>query len=369
MAQVLLEKLKKTYDNGFTAVHGMDLDILDGEFLVLVGPSGCGKTTTLRMVAGLEEVTSGRVIIDERTVNDVPPKDRDIAMVFQNYALYPHMSVYKNLAFGLLLRKMPKKEIDARVRRVAERLEITEQLDKKPKALSGGQRQRVALGRALVREPKAFLLDEPLSNLDAKLRIEMRKELKLLHQELGSTMIYVTHDQIEAMTLGDRIVVMSGGHMQQADKPLEIYNRPVNKFVAGFIGTPPMNFLSGTLVGQNGSVAFDEGEATIPLPDSFKARLDPYMGKKATLGVRPEDIAIAIGETKPGHLPATVKVVEPLGDQLMVYLSSETNSLIGKLPAHTQITHGDKVSISYQGENVHVFETDTDEERNVTIGD
>ena len=247
MASVRLTNVKKVYEGGVIAVHEMSLDVKEKEFVVLVGPSGCGKSTTLRMIAGLEEVTSGEVFIDDKLVNDVPPKDRDIAMVFQNYALYPHMSVYENMAFGLKLRKFPKKEIDERVREAAAILGIEEYLDRKPKALSGGQRQRVAVGRAIVRKPKVFLFDEPLSNLDAKLRVQMRTEISKLHHRLGATMIYVTHDQTEAMTMGDKIVLMKDGFVQQIDAPLDIYARPNNKFVAGFIGSPAMNFLDGSI--------------------------------------------------------------------------------------------------------------------------
>ena len=364
MARVVFENVTKVFSGEVTAVADFNLEVKDKEFLVLVGPSGCGKSTSLRMVAGLEEVTSGNVHIDDRCVNDVPPKDRDIAMVFQNYALYPHMSVYKNLGFGLMLRKYPKKEIESRVAQVAERLGITEQLAKKPKALSGGQRQRVALGRALVREPKVFLLDEPLSNLDAKLRVEMRAELKELHQELGATMIYVTHDQIEAMTLGDRIVVMNDGTVQQAADPRTVYNRPVNKFVAGFIGTPPMNFFEGTLVRKNGTFSFDEGDGLIPLPDSFKDKLESLGNEKVALGIRPEDITIGTEQAE-GHLPVSVSVVELLGDHLVVYMKSTGNNLIGKLPAGTSIKYGDKLRISYRGDHVHIFDG---EGANVTLG-
>jgi len=266
MAQVLLEKVCKVYSGGVKAVNDVFLTVQDGEFVVLVGPSGCGKTTTLRMIAGLEDISDGTIKIGERVVNDVPPKDRDIAMVFQNYALYPHMSVYKNMAFGLKLRKLPKAQIHERVTDAAKVLGIEHLLDRKPKALSGGQRQRVAVGRAIVRHPKAFLFDEPLSNLDAKMRVETRAELKKLHRRLKTTTIYVTHDQEEAMTLGDRVVVMKDGEVQQVDGPLKIYDQPVNKFVAGFLGTPPMTFLPGRLLYQNGDPCFDDGADRFPLP-------------------------------------------------------------------------------------------------------
>ncbi|MCB1070377.1 MAG: sn-glycerol-3-phosphate ABC transporter ATP-binding protein UgpC, partial [Kiritimatiellae bacterium] len=254
MANVILENVRKIYPGGFTAVHSANLEIKDKEFVVLVGPSGCGKSTTLRMIAGLEEISDGTIHIDGRKVNDVPPKDRDIAMVFQNYALYPHMSVRKNMAFGLKLRRFPRTEIDQRVEEAADILGIRELLERKPKALSGGQRQRVAVGRAIVRKPKAFLFDEPLSNLDAKMRVQMRMEISKLHTRLASTMIYVTHDQVEAMTMGDRIVVMKDGHIQQVAEPLELYNHPANQFVAGFIGSPPMNFFTGTIEPAEGGL-------------------------------------------------------------------------------------------------------------------
>ena len=295
MAEVVLEGVSKVFPGGVQAVRNMDLAIRDEEFIVLVGPSGCGKSTTLRMVAGLEEITSGTVRIGERVVNDVPPKDRDIAMVFQNYALYPHMTVYRNMAFALKLRKFAGREIDRRVRHAAEVLGIEELLDRKPKALSGGQRQRVAVGRAIVRQPAAFLFDEPLSNLDAKLRVEMRAELKRLHRRLQTTTIYVTHDQEEAMTLGDRIVVMKDGQVQQCGPPLEVYDRPANRFVAGFVGTPPMNFFEGRLAGKDGGVYFDEGTASLLLPDELSGAL-ASAGRadgEAVLGVRPEALGLS----------------------------------------------------------------------------
>lgn len=292
MAEVTLENVTKVYPGGIEAVTDFNLRINDAEFVVLVGPSGCGKSTTLRMVAGLEEITRGAIVIDNREVNDVPPKDRDIAMVFQNYALYPHMTVYKNMAFALKLRKFPKKQIDERVRQAAEILGISELLNRKPKALSGGQRQRVAVGRAIVRQPKAFLFDEPLSNLDAKLRVEMRAELKALHRRLKTTTIYVTHDQEEAMTLGERIVIMKDGFVQQVGSPLDVYNRPANCFVGGFIGSPPMNILHGHLCLQDDAICFDEGSAKIRLPDSLKDTLSSWAGKELTMGIRPEAMSL-----------------------------------------------------------------------------
>ena len=283
MAKVLLKNVTKVFEKKVWAVKDLNVEIADKEFVVLVGPSGCGKSTTLRMIAGLEEVTEGEIYIGERLVNDVPPKDRDIAMVFQNYALYPHMTVRQNMAFGLKLRKYPKKEIDGRVREAADILGIGELLDRKPKALSGGQRQRVAVGRAIVRKPQVFLFDEPLSNLDAKLRVQMRTEISKLHSRLGTTMIYVTHDQMEAMTMGDRIVIQKDGVVHQVDSPLNLYNKPVNKFVAGFIGSPAMNFMDGKLVEENRELLFDEGNFKVKVSPQMASMLKPYTGKEVTL--------------------------------------------------------------------------------------
>src|SRR5262249_53132728 len=294
MAQVAMRSLNKNYDE-VHAVKDVNLDIHDKEFVVLVGPSGCGKTTTLRMVAGLETITSGRVLINDKVVNDLAPMDRDIAMVFQNYALYPHMSVYDNMAFGLKMRKFDKGEIEKRVREAAEILGIGEYLKRKPRQLSGGQRQRVALGRAIVRHPQVFLFDEPLSNLDAKLRVQMRVELKKLHERLGTTAIYVTHDQVEAMTLGDRVVVMRDGWVQQVGDPMTLYNEPANRFVAGFIGSPAMNFANVRVAGQNGSLWAESEDLRIKVPAPIAQRLGRYAGQQATLGVRPEDLRIANG--------------------------------------------------------------------------
>src|SRR4051812_6059892 len=310
MAQVVLRGLNKTYDD-VHAVKDVNLTIRDKEFLVLVGPSGCGKTTTLRMVAGLEDITSGEIAIGERIVNDLPPKDRDIAMVFQNYALYPHMSVYDNMAFGLKMRKFPKPEIQQRVQDAAEILGIQELLARKPRQLSGGQRQRVAVGRAIVRHPQVFLFDEPLSNLDAKLRVQMRVELKRLHQRLETTAIYVTHDQVEAMTLGSRVVVMKDGFVQQVGEPLVLYGQPANKFVAGFIGSPAMNFVNASVSGD-GRWAETEG-LRLQVPD----RLRSHGGKRLTIGVRPEALQIANGAGEHGFV-TTVDVVEPLGNEILL---------------------------------------------------
>src|SRR5512134_3776010 len=318
MAQVVLRELNKKYDE-VHAVKNVNLTIHDKEFMVLVGPSGCGKTTTLRMVAGLEDITSGEIAIGNRIVNDLPPKDRDIAMVFQNYALYPHMSVYDNMAFGLKMRKFPKAEIEKRVREAAQMLGIQELLARKPRQLSGGQRQRVAVGRAIVRHPQVFLFDEPLSNLDAKLRVQMRVELKRLHDRLETTAIYVTHDQVEAMTLGDRVVVMKDGWIQQVGEPMELYGHPTNKFVAGFIGSPSMNFIDVGINEVNGAVVAEAPGLRLWVPTGKAAALRPYKGQQVALGVRPEDVHVATG-ADPAHysFDATVEVVEPLGSEILL---------------------------------------------------
>ena len=320
MAEVRLKKVEKQYPNGFKAVHGIDLDIKDGEFMVFVGPSGCAKSTTLRMIAGLEDITGGEVYIGDRLVNNVPPKDRGISMVFQNYALYPHMTVYENMSFGLKLKKTPKDEIDRRVREAAEKLEITELLDRKPKEMSGGQRQRVALGRAIVRNPDVFLFDEPLSNLDAKLRVSMRLRITQLHKELKTTMIYVTHDQVEAMTMGDRITVMRSGRIMQVDTPLNLYHYPANKFVAGFIGSPTMNLIDGELKEENGKIYFSLDGTLIEILGKKANKLKSHIGKKVTFGIRPESITVAEKEdsiSKKGK----VSVVEQMGNEEYIYFS------------------------------------------------
>ncbi|MCY2931231.1 MAG: sn-glycerol-3-phosphate ABC transporter ATP-binding protein UgpC [Planctomycetota bacterium] len=360
MAQVTLDNVTKVYPGGVTAVRDVSLHIADQEFVVLVGPSGCGKSTTLRMVAGLEEITGGTIRIADRVVNDVAPKDRDIAMVFQNYALYPHMTVYKNMAFALTLRRTPRAEIDKRVRQAAKTLGIEDLLQRKPKALSGGQRQRVAVGRAIVREPKAFLFDEPLSNLDAKLRVEMRAELKRLHGQLGTTTIYVTHDQEEAMTLGDRIVVMKDGQVHQCDAPLAVYSRPANRFVAGFIGTPAMNFLPGQLALEGENVFFDNGQARLALAASQRQALRGWAGKDVVLGVRPEAIALA-GEGRfagtGNTLEALVSVVEPLGEKMDVYASAGPHpSIIARVDAQSTLATGQRTTFHLDMNKVHIFE-------------
>ena len=364
MAEVHLNKLKKVYDGGVIAVHESDLHIEDKEFMVLVGPSGCGKSTTLRMIAGLEEISGGELKIGERLVNDVPPKDRDIAMVFQNYALYPHMTVYDNMAFGLKLRKTPKAEIDKRVRDAAESLELSEYLKRKPKALSGGQRQRVALGRAIVRDPAVFLLDEPLSNLDAKMRVSMRKELKLLHQRLQTTMIYVTHDQVEAMTLGNRICVMSHGYIQQVGKPLDVYDYPVNKFVAGFIGTPTMNFLEGELLVEGGKTFFTSDHTRIELPGDKADKCQSFLGK-ATFGVRPEKMTITKDKPEGLSFSGKVEFIEKLGDTQQVFLKVGEQSVTASAEAHFDIEAGDDVYLLPDMERIHIFAGE--DEKNITL--
>ena len=360
MAQVTLEGVRKVYEgaHGHIAVHGVDLNVADGEFVVLVGPSGCGKSTTLRMIAGLESITAGKLSIGGRVVNDVPPKDRDIAMVFQNYALYPHMSVRDNMAFALKLRKMPKSEIDQRVREAAEVLGLTTELDRLPKQLSGGQRQRVAVGRAIVRKPAVFLFDEPLSNLDAKLRVQMRREILSLHRRLGATTVYVTHDQVEAMTMGDRIVVMSAGHVMQVDTPEALYERPGNRFVAGFIGSPAMLFLKGTLT-TNGTPRFvaEGGAPAITLPKSLVARAPA--SADVVLGIRPEHLHLATegaASADQTALDATVDLVEPLGGEALVHVRAGTHELTAKTRSRDLPDVGDRIQLVADGHRVHLFD-------------
>ncbi|MBD3290929.1 sn-glycerol-3-phosphate ABC transporter ATP-binding protein UgpC [candidate division KSB1 bacterium] len=363
MASVRLIKVNKHFDKDVVAVNSASIDIEDKEFVVLVGPSGCGKSTTLRMIAGLEEVTSGEIYIGDRLVNHVPPKDRDIAMVFQNYALYPHMTVFQNMAFGLKLRKYHKKEIEARVNEAAEILEIQKLLERRPKALSGGQRQRVAVGRAIVRKPKVFLFDEPLSNLDAKLRVQMRTEISKLHSRLETTMIYVTHDQMEAMTMGDRIVVMKDGFIQQIDSPLNLYNNPVNKFVAGFIGSPSMNFLPGVIKEESGKLYFDEGRIKLSLSKEIKERISKYLNKQVILGIRPEDIYeadSAHGISDSASIESVVEVVEPLGNEVFLYLNTGINSYIARVTAHSTPPVDQKLNIVFDMKKVHFFDVNTE---------
>ncbi|MCB0719528.1 MAG: sn-glycerol-3-phosphate ABC transporter ATP-binding protein UgpC [Bacteroidetes bacterium] len=356
MASVKLDKVRKVYDNGFTAVEGADINVADGEFVVLVGPSGCGKSTTLRMIAGLESISSGTLHIGDRLVNDVPPKDRDIAMVFQNYALYPHMSVFDNMAFGLKLRKFDKSEIRTRVEQAAEILGISSILDRKPKQLSGGQRQRVAVGRAIVRKPQVFLFDEPLSNLDAKLRVQMRTEISKLHRRLGATMIYVTHDQVEAMTMGDRIVVMKDGEIQQIDTPLELYNRPVNQFVAGFIGSPAMNFIPGRIVVDGGVHFRAEGNAfTCAISDS-----SPSLAKDTdvVLGIRPENLEVLGSGAKPGFVGVDMllDVVEPMGNEIVLYARSLEHVVVARVEPQTLPEPGQTIRLGIDSTKIRFFD-------------
>ena len=361
MASVKLVGIRKIYDEGghqHVAVRGLDLEIADGEFVVLVGPSGCGKSTTLRMIAGLESISEGELSIGGRVVNNLPAKQRDIAMVFQNYALYPHMTAYQNMAFALTLRKLPKPEVDRRVREAADVLGIEPLLVKRPRQMSGGERQRVALGRALVRKPEVFLFDEPLSNLDAKLRVHMRREIARLHKQLGTTMIYVTHDQVEAMTLGDRIVVLHQGEMQQADTPTALYQRPRNTFVAGFIGTPPMNLIEGELAGDGSSFRSDSAGFELDL-GSLRAGTLGRAGRRVILGVRPENLQVVL----PGQrvdprsvISARVEMVELLGGEALVHLSSGGAELTDRLPAPLPTTGGE---LQLTPTAVHLFDTET----------
>jgi len=360
MAGVVLKDLSKMYDGGTLAVDHINLEIRDRELMVLVGPSGCGKSTTLRMIAGLEEISSGTITIGSRVVNNDPPKDRDIAMVFQNYALYPHKTVYENMAFGLKLRKFPKTDIDKRVRNAAEILGLQDCLDRKPALLSGGQRQRVAVGRAIVRKPQVFLFDEPLSNLDAKLRVQMRTELSKLHTRLETTMIYVTHDQIEAMTMGDRICVMKDGVIQQVDTPLNIYDRPVNTFVAGFIGTPAMNIFRGEIQREEGKLLFRNDDMKIVLPESWKEAAGKFEGRDVLFGIRPEDLGAEQKRSdSTQYIRAEVEVVEPMGVETYLYLDILTDSgdsCIARVDAHKLVKVGEKLSLPLRFDNAHLFD-------------
>jgi multiple sugar transport system ATP-binding protein len=362
MASVTYEHVTKEFGD-VVAVNDIDIHIPDKEFLVFVGPSGCGKTTSLRLLAGLEEVTGGNIYIGDRLVNDVPPKDRDIAMVFQSYALYPHMSVYDNMAFGLKLRKTPKKEIERRVHEAAQILGIEELLDRKPKQLSGGQRQRVAVGRAIVREPQVFLMDEPLSNLDAKLRVQARAEISKLHQRLGTTFIYVTHDQVEAMTMGTRIVVMRDGVLQQVDSPQVLYDTPVNIFVAGFIGSPAMNFLDAELIERDGKVAVNCRDFVLEVPEDRTEVYRQYLGNEVIFGVRPEDthdpeyappgITRALVESK-------VDVTELMGNEVIVYLVTEHSQFLGRFDPRTSARVGNTMQVALNMDRMHIFDKQTE---------
>ncbi|PYN13734.1 MAG: glycerol-3-phosphate ABC transporter ATP-binding protein [Candidatus Rokuibacteriota bacterium] len=361
MAQVVLKDLNKMYDD-VHAVKDVNLNILDKEFVVLVGPSGCGKSTTLRMIAGLEEITSGEIQIGNRVVNDLPPKDRDIAMVFQNYALYPHMTVYDNMAFGLKMRKFPKAEIQKRVQDAAEILGIQELLKRKPRQLSGGQRQRVAVGRAIVRHPQVFLFDEPLSNLDAKLRVQMRVELKRLHNRLETTAIYVTHDQVEAMTLGDRVVVMKDGWIQQVGEPLELYGRPRNRFVAGFIGSPAMNFIETTVADGAGALWVECAGLRLRVPAERSARLAGKRRQAVVLGIRPEDLHPATG-ADPVDLTceAVVDVVEPLGSDILLDVKVGNYVIVLRVDPSVRLRQHDKIRLAFTPERIHFFDAKTEE--------
>jgi len=382
MATVVLENVNKVYDNGFHAIHDLSLDISDGEFLVLVGPSGCGKSTALRMIAGLETITNGDLRIGDKIVNDVEPKDRDIAMVFQNYALYPHMTVYDNIGFALKLAKVPKEEIDKRVREAADTLELTTYLERKPGQLSGGQRQRVAMGRAIVRQPAAFLMDEPLSNLDAKLRVQMRAEIAALQRDLGVTTCYVTHDQVEAMTMGHRVAVLKDGYLQQVDSPQNLYDRPGNVFVAAFIGSPSMNLFEANLAlnGDGGSVKLG-GQSLSIAPETVAARpaLRNYDGKKLVIGIRPEDfedVALAGNVREGATLKSQVQLIEAIGSELMVHFQLDAETVdsgdpdaveeagvaantVGRFHPRSRVKIGETVEIAVSTENMHFFDHDT----------
>jgi len=357
MAEVLLKNVTKVYEGGNKVVTDANFKVEDKEFVVLVGPSGCGKTTTLRMIAGLEEITSGEIFIDGKLVNNLPPKDRDIAMVFQNYALYPHMTVYENMAFGLKLKKVDKKEIDIRVKEAAKILGLETYLDRKPKALSGGQRQRVAVGRAIVRKPKVFLFDEPLSNLDAKLRVQMRTEISKLHKQLGATMIYVTHDQTEAMTMGDRIVIMKDGIINQVDTPLNLYNKPVNQFVAGFIGSPAMNFLSGKISEKNGLMfKSSNSEFQFHLTDLQKDYLKNSTGKEITIGIRPEDISVEKISEESIELERELDVIEPMGNESFIYFEVEKVQFIARVKPLHNLKVSKKVKLYVESNKIYLFD-------------
>ena len=366
MASLSLKHLNKTYPNGYEAVKDFNLEIADKEFIIFVGGSGCGKSTTLRMIAGLEDITSGECYIDGKLVNDVEPKDRDIAMVFQNYALYPHMSVYDNMAFGLKLRKVPKDQIDKQVREAAKILDLEKLLDRKPKALSGGQRQRVAMGRAIVRSPKVFLMDEPLSNLDAKLRGQMRVEISRLHQRLGTTIIYVTHDQTEAMTLGTRIVVMNAGIVQQVDTPQVLYDSPCNLFVAGFIGSPQMNFVDATckIKGEDAYLVAGPAEIKVSAEQAKKLIAGGYDGKTVVLGIRPEDVHDEpefLEKSPETVIEAQIRVYEMLGAEAFLYFDYEGASMTARVRPDTPARPGDVVKFALDARKIHVFDKETEE--------
>jgi multiple sugar transport system ATP-binding protein len=363
MARVELKSISKVYEGNVRAVDNANIVVEDKEFVVFVGPSGCGKSTTLRMVAGLEEISEGELYIDGELMNDVPPKDRNIAMVFQNYALYPHMTVYENMAFGLKIKKVPKDAIDQRVKDAARILDIEKFLDRKPKALSGGQRQRVAVGRAIVRNPKVFLFDEPLSNLDAKLRVQMRAEISGLHHRLDATMIYVTHDQVEAMTMANKIVVMKDGKVQQIGSPMNLYNYSINKFVAGFIGSPPMNFITVKVVEKNGAAVLDEGAFEIkPLPQ-HQEYIKKYVGKEIYFGIRPEDLSYTEKPAQENNIPVDVAVVEPLGSDIHLWLNTKSTNvqqLVARTEPHYLFKVDDVVNFTPRLEKARYFDRETE---------
>lgn len=361
MAEVILKNVYKTFGKT-TAVRDFSLEIKDGEFVVLVGPSGCGKSTTLRLVAGLEAISAGEIFIGDRLVNDVHPRDRDISMVFQNYALYPQMTVYENMSFSLKMRKVPKGEIDRIVKNAADLLRIEQLLDRKPGQLSGGQRQRVALGRSIVRNPRVFLFDEPLSNLDAKLRIAMRAELLELHQRLKTTIIYVTHDQLEAMTMGDRIVVMNDGIIQQVDAPDKVYDHPVNKFVAGFIGSPAMNFVDCKIVRKDGGLFAAAAGFSLRIPEQFATMATAYLDREVILGIRPEHLTDAASSQNPDletRLPALVRVIESAGSEKIVHIRNEDDTLVARLDPHVRLKIREMVEFSVRMESAHIFDKST----------
>lgn len=360
MAEVILKDISKVYDGGVKAVDKVNIEIKDKEFVVLVGPSGCGKTTTLRMIAGLEDITDGDLLIDEKRMNDEQPKDRDIAMVFQNYALYPHMTVFDNMAFGLKIRKFPKEEIQKRVQDAAQILHLEELLQRKPKALSGGQRQRVAVGRAIVRKPKVFLFDEPLSNLDAKLRVQMRAEISALHHRLQATMVYVTHDQVEAMTMGDKIVVMKDGIIQQIGSPLKLYNEPINRFVAAFIGSPPMNIFSATAEESGSGVVVKEKGLSIQAPADKSEGLKPHVGKGVLVGIRPEDLEIVESADSANCLKAIVEVVEPLGAETHLYVTTGDHQFIVRTTPDHVPDVGEELIFKADLTKIHFFDIDSE---------
>ncbi|SDQ85784.1 ABC transporter ATP-binding protein [Virgibacillus salinus] len=362
MAELRLEHIKKSYDKKAIAVDDFDLEIKDKEFIVFVGPSGCGKSTTLRMIAGLEEITDGELYINDKKMNDVAPKDRDIAMVFQNYALYPHMNVYDNMAFGLKLRKFKKDEIEQRVNNAANILGLEAYLDRKPKALSGGQRQRVALGRAIVRDAKVFLMDEPLSNLDAKLRVQMRAEIQKLHQRLQTTTIYVTHDQTEAMTMATRLVVMKDGYIQQVGAPKDVYDKPENIFVGGFIGSPSMNFLSGKL--EDGYFVMEDTKVKVPEGKMKVLREQGYLDKDVTLGIRPEDIhdePLFIDSTPDTKIKASIEVAELMGAESYLYSKVNEQDFVARVDSRSDINGGEEVDLAFDMNKVHFFDTETEQ--------